>query len=74
MTDNNPQTLALLGRSLAALRYDWRGLWARYADRPQGWPDYRRLLDTLNARLDSLTDAPTLPQTFAAAAPAPHAS
>jgi uncharacterized protein (TIGR03032 family) len=42
--------IAELRRELDAFRHDWRALWARCGDAPEGWPAYRELLGRLTER------------------------
>lgn len=43
--------VAELREGLDRFRCDWRALWARYGEAPEGWPAYRQLLDGLTAWL-----------------------
>ncbi|MES1241471.1 MAG: TIGR03032 family protein [Acidobacteriota bacterium] len=53
--------VAELRDGLDRFRRDWRALWARYGEAPEGWPAYRQLLDDLNARLAGYENRLRLP-------------
>ncbi len=40
-----------LKAELDRFRRDWRAIWARHGESPEGWPAYRQLLDGLTVRL-----------------------
>jgi uncharacterized protein (TIGR03032 family) len=46
-----PGLVAELRAELDRFRADWRSVWAAHGESPAGWPDYRRLLAGLEARL-----------------------
>ncbi|HEX3131378.1 MAG TPA: TIGR03032 family protein [Thermoanaerobaculia bacterium] len=43
--------VAELRERLARFLREWRALWARYGEAPEGWPSYGQLLEGLNASL-----------------------
>jgi uncharacterized protein (TIGR03032 family) len=53
--------VAELRDRLDRFRRDWRALWARYGEAPEGWPAYRLLLDGLNAGLGPYENRLRLP-------------
>ena len=46
-----PGLVAELRAELDRFRADWRSVWAAHGESAAGWPDYRRLLAGLEARL-----------------------
>lgn len=46
-----------LVRDLEGFRRDWRALWARFGESPEGWGAYREKLAALEARLPELGEA-----------------
>ncbi len=45
-----------LVRDLEDFRRDWRALWARFGESPEGWAAYRERLEALEARLAEIGD------------------
>jgi uncharacterized protein (TIGR03032 family) len=57
----NQSAFRRLSGLLNAYQREWHGLWARFGDLPQGWDDYRRVRERLQADLKPLEGTLRLP-------------